>query len=105
LKKIARRERLSLGISPCRLHGFEPGCRTFAAHANLQAEKSPMTSVITDLARQYRARAEEARARAEVAESEQRRRGLLQIAETWERMARYEEQTNPQRHLWQKKEN
>ncbi|HLG46753.1 MAG TPA: hypothetical protein VKY24_10975, partial [Reyranella sp.] len=62
MKKITCRERLSLGIVSCRLHGFEPGCRIFAAHANLQAEKSSMTSVITDLARQYRARAEEARA-------------------------------------------
>ena len=61
-----------------------------------------MTSVITDLARQYRARAEEARVRAEAAEDEPSRQSLLQIAETWERMARYEEQTNPQRHLWQK---
>jgi hypothetical protein len=61
-----------------------------------------MTSVVTDLARQYRARAEEARVRAEAAESEQTRKSLLQIAETWERMAQYEEKTNPQRHLWQK---
>ncbi|MFI5032807.1 MAG: hypothetical protein ACHQPH_19095 [Reyranellales bacterium] len=48
-----------------------------------------MTSIITDLARQYRARAE-------AASSDEVCRSLLQIAETWERMAQYEEQTNPQ---------
>jgi hypothetical protein len=61
-----------------------------------------MTSVITDLPRQYRARAEEARVRAETATSDEMRKSLLQIADTWERMAQYEERTNPQRHLWAK---
>ena len=57
--------------------------------------------MITDLGRQYRARAEEARVRSESATDEAQRKSLLQIAETWERMATYEEQTNPQRYLWQ----
>jgi hypothetical protein len=61
-----------------------------------------MTSVIRNIAREYRDRAEEARARAELAADEPSRKSLLQIAETWERMAGYEERTNPQRHLWKR---
>jgi len=41
-----------------------------------------MTSDLTDLARQYRARAEECRERASAAVTEERRQSLLQIAET-----------------------
>jgi hypothetical protein len=54
-----------------------------------------MTSVITDLPRQYRARAEEAPVRAELAGDGEIRNSLLQIAETWDRMGRYEEQHHP----------
>ena len=61
-----------------------------------------MTSVITNLPQQYRARAEEARVRAEAATDDTVRKSLLQIAETWERMAQYEERTNPERHLWRR---
>jgi len=56
-----------------------------------------MTSDLTDLARQYRARAEECRERASAAVTEERRQSLLQIAETWERMAKWEAQPHPQR--------
>ena len=59
-----------------------------------------MTSIIQDVAMDYRRRAEEARMRADAAVDEANRRKLLAVADTWERMARYEEQTNPQRHLW-----
>lgn len=71
---------------------------TFFAPKNAEA----MTSIITDVARQYRARAEEARARADEATDDATRKSLLQIAETWERMAQWEERTNPQRHLWKR---
>lgn len=63
-----------------------------------------MTSVITNLPQQYRARAEEARVRAEAATDDTARKSLLQIAETWERMAQYEERTNPERHLWRRRD-
>ena len=53
-----------------------------------------MASLIHHRARQYRARAEEARLKAEGAQDEGRRAELLQIAETWERMADWEEK-NP----------
>jgi DNA-binding PadR family transcriptional regulator len=56
-----------------------------------------MTSVLTDLARQYRARAEEARERASAAVTEEGRQSLLRIAESWERMAKWEAQPYPQR--------
>jgi hypothetical protein len=58
-----------------------------------------MASVITDLARQYRARAEETRVRAETSSNAETRKSL-QVAETWDRMARYEEQHHPQRNHW-----
>jgi hypothetical protein len=63
-----------------------------------------MTSIIHDVATEYRHRAEEARAQVSLATDERVRQNLLQIADTWERMARYEEQNNPQRHLWQRGE-
>ena len=50
-----------------------------------------MASLIQNRSRQYRQRAEEARARAEAATDRGIRQSLLQIAETWERMADYEE--------------
>lgn len=53
-----------------------------------------MASLIHNRPRQYRQRAEEARVRAEAATDEGVRQSLLQIAETWERMADYEEK-NP----------
>jgi hypothetical protein len=61
-----------------------------------------MTSVIKDLAHEYRQRAEETRIRAEATPDDFSRKNLLQIADTWERMAQYEERTNPQAHLWKK---
>ena len=63
-----------------------------------------MTSVVTDLTRQYRARAEEARERASVAVTEEGRQSLLQIAETWERMAKWEGHHHPQRNQWKEPE-
>lgn len=59
-----------------------------------------MTSVVTNLAQQYRARAEEARLRADATTDDAVRQSLLQAAETWERMAKWEEQNNPQRDRW-----
>jgi len=50
-----------------------------------------MASLIHNRPKQYRQRAEEARTQAEAATDEARRRELLQIAETWDRMADYEE--------------
>jgi hypothetical protein len=61
-----------------------------------------MTSLIQDMARHYRMRAEETRARAEVADTEETRKSLLQLANTWERMAQYEESNNPQSRFWKK---
>jgi len=46
---------------------------------------------------EYRKRADEARKRAETAFDQQARQSLLQIAETWERMAEYEDKHNPPR--------
>ena len=56
-----------------------------------------MTSVQNSLPAQYRARAEEARAKAEAATDEALRNSLLSDAEMYERMAAYEEQRNPTR--------
>jgi len=50
-----------------------------------------MVSIIQDLPRKYRERAEEARAQADETTDPERRRALLQVADTWERMAQYEE--------------
>jgi hypothetical protein len=63
-----------------------------------------MTSIIHNVATEYWHCAEEARAQASLATDERFRQSLLQIADTWERMALYEEQNNPQRHLWQRDE-
>lgn len=46
-------------------------------------------------AHHYRARAEECRTKAEAAENEEARRSLLQTAETWERMAAWEDKHYP----------
>jgi hypothetical protein len=43
----------------------------------------------------YRMRAEEARAKAEVTDDKGASDGLLQDADTWERMARWEDKINP----------
>ena len=56
-----------------------------------------MTSIVTDLIRQYRARANEARDKASAAEDEDSRQKWLQLADTWERMAAFEEHTNQDR--------
>ncbi len=50
-----------------------------------------MASTIHNRPSQYRQRAEEARARAEAETDEVQRKRLFQVAETWERMADYEE--------------
>jgi hypothetical protein len=63
-----------------------------------------MGSLIQDLARHYRMRAEEARSRAEASLGEEAKALLLRIACRWERMARYEELNNPQAPLWGKEE-
>jgi hypothetical protein len=44
---------------------------------------------------EYRQRAEQARAMAEAAEDGSARGALLKVAETWERMARWEDANNP----------
>jgi hypothetical protein len=44
---------------------------------------------------EYRRRAEEARAAAATAADDEQRAALLQVAETWERMARWEDLNNP----------
>jgi len=56
-----------------------------------------MTSMKTDVPAQYRARAQEARAKAEAIEDEDARRRLLNDAELWDQMAEYEEKTNLRR--------
>jgi hypothetical protein len=58
-----------------------------------------MTSVITNLHRQYRARAEEARRKAETSKSDATRAKFLQDAQLWERMAKYEEENRQRPHL------
>ncbi|HEY4212901.1 MAG TPA: hypothetical protein VGM84_15580 [Steroidobacteraceae bacterium] len=60
------------------------------------------SSGVTNLPRQYRERAEGARAKAETAADEETRKKYLQIADTWERMAQYEQRSNLQAHLWRK---
>ena len=50
-----------------------------------------MASLTRNRARQYRQRAEEARTKGDAMTDPDRRRELLQIADTWERMAEYEE--------------
>ena len=50
-----------------------------------------MASLIHNRPSQYRQRAEEARVRAEAATDDVQRKSLFQVAETWERMADYEE--------------
>lgn len=54
-----------------------------------------MVSLIHNRPAQYRKQAEEARVRAEAATDEGQRKSLLQIADTWERMADYEEKRSP----------
>jgi hypothetical protein len=61
-----------------------------------------MTSIVQDMARHYRMRAEEARMKAEAAEDDETRKSFVELAATWERMAQYEERTNLQSHLWKK---
>ena len=56
-----------------------------------------MTSIKTDVPAQYRARAQEARAKAEAIEDEDARRRLLNDAELWDQMAEYEEKANLRR--------
>ena len=56
-----------------------------------------MTSVKTNLPAQYRARAQAARYQAASVQYEEKRKRLLQEAETWERMAAFEEKNNPSR--------
>jgi len=46
---------------------------------------------------EYRRRAEECRAQADTATDEETRKTLLQTAETWERMAQWEDKNNPPR--------
>ena len=50
-----------------------------------------MTSIRTDIPAQYRARAQEARAKAAAIEDGEARQQLLHDAEVWERMADFEE--------------
>ena len=50
-----------------------------------------MASLIHNRPLQYRQRAEEARVRAEAVTDNVQRKSLLQIADTWERRAHYEE--------------
>ena len=51
-----------------------------------------MASLIHNRRKQYRRRAEEARTKADAMTDPARRRQLHQVAETWERMARWEEE-------------
>lgn len=55
-----------------------------------------MASPARHVPREYRDREKDARARAARTTDAQIRECLLQIAETWERMALYEERTHPQ---------
>ena len=68
------------GLGVPQAHGFECGGIV-------------MTSIIKNRAREYRDRAEEARQRAADAVGHSARSSLLQIADTWERMAAYEDRT------------
>jgi hypothetical protein len=54
-----------------------------------------VTSIENALPKEYRARAQQARERAATAPHEATRKRLLQDAANWERMADYEEKTNP----------
>lgn len=54
-----------------------------------------MISIKTDLPGRYRARAEEARRKAETETDEVARKALLNDAELWERMAAYEDANRP----------
>ncbi len=56
-----------------------------------------ITSVRNSLPSQYRARAQEAHAKAAAVKDEDKRKLLLHDAELWEQMAEYEEKTNPRR--------
>lgn len=53
-----------------------------------------MSPLVTELVRQYRARANEARALANATGDEGNREKWLQVADTWERMAAFEERNN-----------
>ena len=48
---------------------------------------------------EYRKRADECRQKAEATKDEDARKTLLQTADTWERMATYEDKHNPPRRL------
>ena len=52
---------------------------------------SAMSPIVTDLIRQYRSRADEARGKADATEDKGNREKWLQLAETSERMAAFEE--------------
>jgi len=54
-----------------------------------------VTSIENTLPKQYRARAQQARERAAAVPDGATRKRLLQDADTWERMADYEEEANP----------
>lgn len=47
---------------------------------------------------EYRRRADEARRKADATTNQQLRKTLLQTADTWDRMAAYEDKHNPPRH-------
>ena len=46
---------------------------------------------------EYRRRAEETRAQADETTDDNKRRTLLEMADTWERMAQWEDKNNPER--------
>jgi hypothetical protein len=54
-----------------------------------------LTSIENPPPKQYRARAQQARVRAAAVPDGATRKRLLQDADTWERMADYEEEANP----------
>jgi hypothetical protein len=56
-----------------------------------------MTSIRTDIAAQYRLRAQEARSQAAATSDGEQRKRLLHYAEQWERMAEYEEKSRASR--------
>lgn len=55
-----------------------------------------MSPLVTELIRQYRARADEARTMANATKDEDNREKWLQVADTWERMAGFEERKRGQ---------
>lgn len=84
-KPIVLQETTGLLVhGPCRQDGGRSGSQPVSRRMS-----SPFNTI--NRAEEYRVRAEEARARAQAMENGKARDALLQAAETWDLMARYEE--------------